>query len=156
MEPALEELTQYVEWEIHSGPVSIWGLLSDCNSLLCPFSHDGLSWKANHNCSVLFYRELRMLLKLESWDSYKGAIWYCPVRAQYRMFFRAFSTSFWNNLSSFPGKESFPDVFTLPCYFVCQSEPDEKVTANERGKLYFPSYLLHFAAFTASGSHQML
>lgn len=103
-----------------------------------------------------FYRELRMLLKLESWDSYKGTIRYCPVRAQYRMFFRTSSTSFWKHLSSFPGKESLPDVSTLPCYFVCQSEPDQKVTGTERGKLYFPIYLLHSAAFTACGSHQVL
>lgn len=140
IDPALEELTQYVEWEIESeSVVSVWGLPSVCDSLLCPFSHDGLSCKANHSSSVLFYRELRMLLKLESWDSYKGTIWYCSVRAQYRMFFRASSTSFWKHLSTFPGKESLPDASTLPCYFACQSEPDQKVTATEKGKLYFPS-----------------
>lgn len=73
IEPALEELTQYVEWEIQFGSVvSVWGLPSVCDSLLCPLSHDISSWKANHSCSVLFYRELRTLLKLESWDSCRG------------------------------------------------------------------------------------
>lgn len=129
VDPALEELTQCgvgnTVWISCLSFLTWWLILEGKFQLLCPFLQ-----------GVMFAAEIRALSLL-----CKGTIWYCPVRAQYRMFFRASSTSFWKHLSSFPGKESLPDVSILPCYFMCQSKADQKVTATERGKLYFLSYL---------------
>lgn len=110
-----------MEWEIQSG------------SVVCPFFHDGSSWKVNPSCSALFYRALCLLLKSEPWASCKGTIWYGPLRAQYRMFFRASSTSFWKHLSSFPGKESLPDVSILLCYFMCQTKLIKRLLLLKEG-----------------------
>lgn len=124
-----------MEWEIQSG------------SVVCPFFHDGSSWKVNRSCSALFYRELCLLQKSEPWAPCKGTIWYSPLRAQYRMFFRASSTSFWKHLSSFPGKESLPDVSILLCYFMCQTKLIKRLLLlKERSFISSATCFLHSAA----------